>query len=109
LFHGSSSRFHDTCSDGNNQEQKEKDRSSKKEKDRLNAVPFFSVRKPQDAAVLYFFTRYVKQAGARRKLSAVPWRAKHGGMTSGLLAQVPFKEMWVKTENWRTPQEQPYA
>ena len=30
---------------------------------------------PQDAAALYFFTRYVKQAGAQRKLSAVPWRA----------------------------------
>ena len=62
----------------------------------------------QDAAVLYFFTRYVKQAGARRKLSAVPWRAEHGGMTSGFLAQVPIYEMWVKTENWRTPQEHSY-
>ncbi len=54
---------------------------------------------PQDAAVLYFFTRYVKQAGAQRKLSAVPWRAEHGGMTSGNLAWVPFNEMWVKIEN----------
>jgi len=64
-------------------------------------------RVPQNAAALYFFTRYVKQAGARRKLSAVPWRAKHGGMTSGFLAQVPFNEMWVKIENWRTFQEHP--
>ncbi len=60
---------------------------------------------PRNAAALYFFTRYVKQAGARRKLSAVPWRAEHGGMTSGHLAQVPFNEMWVKIENWRTFQE----
>ena len=64
---------------------------------------------PRNAAALYFFTRYVKQAGARRKLSAVPWRAGHGGMTSGFLAQVPFNEMWVKIENWRTFQEHPYA
>ena len=60
---------------------------------------------PQSAAALYFFTRYVKQAGAQRKLSAVPWRAWHGGMTSDFLAWVPFNEMWVKIENWRTPQE----
>ena len=64
---------------------------------------------PRNAAALYFFTRYVKQAGARRKLSAVPWRAGHGGMTSGNLAQVPFNEMWVKIENWRTFQEHPYG
>ena len=66
-------------------------------------------RMPQDAAALYFFTRYVKQAGAQRKASAVPWRAEHGGMTSISLAWVPFNEMWVKIENWRTPQEHPFA
>lgn len=36
-------------------------------------------RMPQDAAALYFFTRYVKQAGAQRKASAVPWRAEARG------------------------------
>ena len=74
---------------------------------RSGAFVLIRKRVPQNAAALYFFTRYVKQAGARRKLSAVPWRAKHGGMTSGFLAQVPFNEMWVKIENWRTFQEHP--
>ena len=60
---------------------------------------------PRSAAALYFFTRYVKQAGAQRKLSAVPWRAEHGGMTSDSLAWVPLNEMWVKIENWQTPQK----
>jgi len=36
-------------------------------------------RMSRNAAVLYFFTRYVKQAGARRKPSAVPWRGKPRG------------------------------
>ncbi len=45
---------------------------------------------PGYAAALYFFTRYVKQAGYPAEPSAVPWRAEHGGMTSEHLAQVPF-------------------
>ncbi len=33
----------------------------------------------QSAATPYFFTRYVKQAGVLRRISAVPWHAEAWG------------------------------
>ena len=61
---------------------------------------------PQDAAVPHLFTRYVKQAGALRRFFAFPWHAlRQGGLTADRTTRAPFYEMWVKTENWRTPQE----
>ena len=55
---------------------------------------------PQSAAVLYFFTRYVKQAGALQQFSAVPWHAYARGHDVRCLTRAPLNEMWVKTEHW---------
>ena len=55
---------------------------------------------PQSAAVPYFFTRYVKQAGALQLLTAVPWHAYARGHDVHRLTRAPFFEMWVKTEHW---------
>ena len=55
---------------------------------------------PQSAAVPYFFTRYVKQAGALQLLAAVPWHACARGHDVHSLTRAPFFEMWVKTEHW---------
>ena len=66
---------------------------------------FAKLRMPQDAAVPYFFTRYVKQAGALSTASAVPWRPYERGHDIRRRTRAPFYEMWVKTGPWRTLQE----
>jgi hypothetical protein len=43
-----------------------------------------------------------------RKPSAVPWMlAARGHDIRTTSTRAPFSVMWVKTENWRTPQDVP--